>query len=394
MAPAGGRVSAAAAAPSLLELDLEHASLSQLKRCALRSNLESGWQQVAGREHTELLRDTLRTARLDWLSFVDTVRASTFNAYLERGQRALRRDGHMLVAARNAKREARERALSELEERLPRAFAAAVHIIPSGSGVSIGNGGLILTCAHCIAHDDDPEEEERAEGGSAVAERERSLSRVGRVKEIVTADGAVFGAVCIASDETQDLALLRALPGSSSPRATEELAPAAEQGTAVFALGNPYDWDLESSKPRLNGYKPFHVSGGRLQKVLAEEEARRKGVGTLCHSCWTYWGHSGCPIVSRAGVVGLHNSWDAYSKGQRHGVPLSELRAFVAQHAPEALEAGDAMEQDGEGDVVVMLDEAEEDVVVLDDEGEEEEEEELHVPLAERLAQRRRKSQR
>ena len=97
-----------------------------------------------------------------------------------------------------------------------------------------------------------------------------------------------------------------------------------------------YDWDLElasGDKPRKNGFTPFWSSRGALQGELAPELALAKGVGPQRHSCWTYWGHSGCPIVraddGQAHIVALHNSWDD-SNGQRHGVPLRALREFVA----------------------------------------------------------------
>lgn len=48
------------------------------------------------------------------------------------------------------------------------------------------------------------------------------------------------------------------------------------------------------------------------------------------HDCWTYWGHSGAPLMLRATgeLVGLHSSWDDQS-GMRRGVPLVALRAFL-----------------------------------------------------------------
>ena len=79
-----------------------------------------------------------------------------------------------------------------------------------------------------------------------------------------------------------------------------------------------------------------------MQGELAPELALAKGVGPQRHSCWTYWGHSGCPIVcaddGRADIVALHNSWDD-SNGQRHGVPLRALREFVASAGVEGAAA-------------------------------------------------------
>lgn len=41
-----------------------------------------------------------------------------------------------------------------------RLMAAAVHIIPSGSGVVVSTSGVVLTCAHAVAADEDPDEDE------------------------------------------------------------------------------------------------------------------------------------------------------------------------------------------------------------------------------------------
>ena len=106
--------------------------------------------------------------------------------------------------------------------------------------------------------------------------------------------------------------------------------------------GSPYDWDLEAARgaaPTKNGFTPFWVSGGVLQGPIAAAAAADKGVGPQRHSCWTYWGHSGCPLVGADGaVLALHNSWDD-SNGQRHGVPLAAMRAFVAAAAAAAAPA-------------------------------------------------------
>ena len=89
-----------------------------------------------------------------------------------------------------------------------------------------------------------------------------------------------------------------------------------------------------------------------MQGELAPELALAKGVGPQRHSCWTYWGHSGCPIVcaddGRADIVALHNSWDD-SNGQRHGVSLRALREFVASAGVEGAAAVDGSGGSGGG---------------------------------------------
>ena len=101
-------------------------------------------------------------------------------------------------------------------------------------------------------------------------------------------------------------------------------------GVAVVAVGNPHDRDLEApegSAPREMGYTPFWVSVG---EVLDVAETPSGGLGRLKHGCWTYWGHSGCPIVDERGeLVGVHNSWDDRDAA-RHGACLEDVRSFLA----------------------------------------------------------------
>ena len=141
---------------------------------------------------------------------------------------------------------------------------AAVHLVPSGSGVHIG-GGLVLTCAHCVDHDDDEDDEEDRDdgepqkrdfaGGSSrpLTRTERVAyeaavvawrlaapagpERVGRLKMCVTASGVHRVGACVHVDEANDLALLR-LEGRRRPRGSARWhsAPGDDApGTAVLA---------------------------------------------------------------------------------------------------------------------------------------------------------------
>ena len=79
------------------------------------------------------------------------------------------------------------------------------------------------------------------------------------------------------------------------------------------------------------------MSAGVLQGDLLtwEESAAKENVGRLRHSCWTYWGHSGAPLIraseSKIDVVGLHNSWDDTNRGQRHAVSLEDIQEFIQE---------------------------------------------------------------
>lgn len=61
-----------------------------------------------------------------------------------------------------------------------------------------------------------------------------------------------------------------------------------------------------------------------------------EGLGGMIHGCWTYWGHSGAPIVGVEGAgeggglrcVGIHNSWND-DNGDRHGVDGAVIIKFL-----------------------------------------------------------------
>ena len=219
------------------------------------------------------------------------------------------------------------------------AYGACIHIVPSGSGCVIQGGAgsqgyYVLTCAHCIAADDDEDEEGDTAAGA--------IDRVGRYKVIVWGNGAWGLVQCIYSSERMDVALCKVLCYTPSdgdqastsyavpdklPVSTLASAPAAK-GTPVFTIHNPFDWDLEhSGRPRRNGYIPFTTNTGKVdgyRRVKDRTDATE--FGALKHSCWTYWGTSGAPIMdAKTGhIVGMHNSWDERD-GQRHAVSQEAL---------------------------------------------------------------------
>jgi len=192
--------------------------------------------------------------------------------------------------------------------------------------------GYILTCAHCVVHDD-------------VDDDDPAKNKVGRIVELVTARGKAFGAICVMACDKTDLALLH-IPSSSSSYddcsitrlelGCLKVGPKGSDsnGTKIFAIGNPCDTDLETKvKNKSTGFFPFHVSEGNLVTKVSEEIARKDGLGRQIHNAWTYWGHSGCPLVTTIDnfgpcIVGLHNSWDDRN-GNRHGITLDEISLFV-----------------------------------------------------------------
>lgn len=55
-------------------------------------------------------------------------------------------------------------------------------------------------------------------------------------------------------------------------------------------------------------------------------------IGALMHDCWTYWGHSGAPLVDAkaGGLVGLHSSWDEET-GMRRGIGVEAIVEFLRE---------------------------------------------------------------
>lgn len=286
-------------------------SFPQLKAAAQAENFHPDWQTVTSKQHKKDLVAGLRRARRDVDSFVKTVKA---------------REGADACSAA---------AIEELEEDGERvkpdvvesAMKACVHFVPSGSGVHVGDG-VILTAAHCVSADGDPDESDDEDDVPPP-------DRVGRWKRLITADGVVALARCFYSDEGGDVALLRlcadageASLGSLPLAATEP--PARRHHPRVICIGNPFDGDLEgpeNAKLKKMGFLPFTVSAGVLKGRLgAQRNSDTKHLGGQIHSCWTYWGHSGAPIVDGYGnIVALHNSWDDRN-GNRHGVEWKLLR--------------------------------------------------------------------
>ena len=101
-------------------------------------------------------------------------------------------------------------------------------------------------------------------------------------------------------------------------------------------VGNPCDFDLEDGGAYgATDFEPpvFHTSVGRTGRYDLEFE--KKGIGALSHSAWTYWGHSGAPLLcADGGLAGLHSTWDeerTLRECNRHAVGGPDLRDFLQQ---------------------------------------------------------------
>jgi hypothetical protein len=157
----------------------------------------------------------------------------------------------------------------------------------------------------------------------------------------------------------------------------------------TICIGNPGIGSLESHRGP-NTHPLIYYSIGELKGGDTKDKTRtlhdNSPMGWLIHDCWTYWGHSGGPLLSieplpttphelpasssssstnsdsksdgvttvaakksrtkkksndqleslRIELVGLHNSWDGYhgcdigDTTTRHGIPVDAIHAFLS----------------------------------------------------------------
>ena len=204
----------------------------------------------------------------------------------------------------------------------------------AGTAVCIAASGLVLTCAHCVA--ESPKEYAAA-----------------KPTWLVFSSGQVVRAECVAWDQKRDLALLRItaadrlaehaeassimlFPFAEIAKQTPLFAPGDKQTTRLICIGHPGSEDLEaadSSQPILTDYDVLHVSRGYYHGLASDQDVQDNSeIGALQHDCWTYWGHSGAPLIdAKSGeVVGLHSSWDDET-GMRRGVAWEALHEFLEE---------------------------------------------------------------
>ncbi|KAJ7186105.1 trypsin-like cysteine/serine peptidase domain-containing protein [Mycena filopes] len=191
----------------------------------------------------------------------------------------------------------------------------------AGTAVCVDPAGWVLTCAHCF--------------GDTEAEYEASSKR----RWLLFYTGLAVQVECRAWDLTRDLALLKiiAVEADAVPEAFPFLAPATTPpipGVRIVCIGQPGQDDLESTSARRTKYHLVEISEGAFRGMVPGADPQDNAeIGTLKHDAWTYWGHSGAPLVGKADgrLVGLHSSWDDQT-AMRHGVPHAAISAFLEIH--------------------------------------------------------------
>lgn len=205
----------------------------------------------------------------------------------------------------------------------------------AGTAVCVDERGWFLTCAHCF--------------GETASEW-----RANRRKWLLSYTGMAVQAECRVWDARRDLALaevvcieipepeMLGVSSNSSLLSRPEFAfvPLSASGSAtapIICIGQPGADDLESEAPRKTAYDLIEVSRGRLCGMIPDVDPQDNSeIGALKHDAWTYWGHSGAPLLRRVDgtLLGLHSSWDD-ATGMRHGVPLVAIQAFLSEHLPK-----------------------------------------------------------
>lgn len=211
----------------------------------------------------------------------------------------------------------------------------------------ISKTGLLLTCSHCVA--ESPEELD-----------------LDKIWWLLFASGQAVQARTVKWDPRRDLALLQIVAAQphisvdsfnySDPscipeqtgRATTNLDsfPVAQLAsktptvrTPLLCIGHPGSEDLEIGRPGVaTGYDVLHISEGKFRGYAKGQDVQDNSeIGALMHDCWTYWGHSGAPLldVKSGALTGLHSSWDDET-GMRRGVGWEALRDFLGEHTAGA----------------------------------------------------------
>ncbi|KAI5367095.1 Putative peptidase S1, PA clan [Septoria linicola] len=211
------------------------------------------------------------------------------------------------------------------------AASATLLFVWSGSSTAfcISQSGLILTCAHCIAE--------------SANEYDPKVERW-----LLFSNGDPVRAKPLVWDAQRDLALLQitVAPAHLEDTPFPYIRLAAEPPklrTSLLCIGNPGAENLETDQEGVaTNFDILHISEGRFRGLDKSQDVQDNSeIGALKHDCWTYWGHSGAPLLDakNGSLLGCHSSWDDET-GMRRGVAWEAIRAFLTQHCEEQPPSG------------------------------------------------------
>lgn len=199
----------------------------------------------------------------------------------------------------------------------------------AGTAVCIDAAGWILTCSHCFGESEEEWKENK---------RKWLLFYTGRAAQVE----------CRAWDPKRDLAIakiiaLESIKGNNGDTANFKSVPLAARApstkTPIVCIGQPGSEDLESTDGRPTKYNLVEVSRGTIRGMVRDADPHDNSeIGTLKHDAWTYWGHSGAPLLREADgtLVGLHSSWDDQT-AMRHGIPHVAIEQFMNEQLPSLI---------------------------------------------------------
>ncbi|RWA11463.1 hypothetical protein EKO27_g3626 [Xylaria grammica] len=173
----------------------------------------------------------------------------------------------------------------------------------AGTAVCIAPNGMLLTCSHCVAENIDERNDLKHHW-------------------LLFKSGVAVKATC----EDTELSHFPFVAISST---------APSLNSRLVCVGHPGSEDLEASQPGIKtNYDVLHVSTGRFRGCAEDQDPQDNSeIGALMRDCWTYWGHSGAPLLdTKTGkLIGLHSSWDDETC-MRRGVPLEAILEFLEEN--------------------------------------------------------------
>ncbi|KAL2881783.1 hypothetical protein SGCOL_002939 [Colletotrichum sp. CLE4] len=200
----------------------------------------------------------------------------------------------------------------------------------AGTAVCISPNGILLTCSHCTAETIDDFDDSKSHW-------------------LLFASGQVVEAKALAWDGRRDLALLKIISAQQSPPSSGPSSSPPSGGfpfitlsstppvlkARLICVGHPGSEDFEATMPGTKtDYDVLHLSTGTFRGCAEGQDPQdNSDIGALMHSCWTYWGHSGAPLVDRktGTLIGVHSSWDDET-GMRRGIAWEAISEFLEEN--------------------------------------------------------------
>ncbi|KAL4446411.1 hypothetical protein ABPG74_001152 [Tetrahymena malaccensis] len=242
-------------------------------------------------------------------------------------------------------------------ESVQKSIYGCLHFISDEFGSAFcydGKKGYIMTCAHCVIENEDEDKDDSINVASvdqSIQISEPPQKKRGRPKKIqepqqhakpkqtfhlIFANGEDVECKVVKYNKKLDIAVLQIIQRGTD--ISQKIYPQIEifqegqlkKFEELICIGQPAYHDMESTKSQKTNYPPFYISKGYFEGYTLDPiyGVQEKELGPLKHSCWTYWGHSGSPIINLQGkVIGIHNSWNE-NNGMRHGVSIHAIREF------------------------------------------------------------------